>query len=143
MKTESVGLVSEPDLLILEMQAVDSQIGIQGPGPRNPQVSTPKDFDHRMQKLSEAVRIIIECIGEDCTREGLKDTPERYARAMLFFTKGYEENIQDIINGAIFQEDHHELVIVKDISIFSLCEHHMIPFMGKVGDSDDQNYMPC
>jgi len=81
--------------------------------------------------------MIIECIGEDCTREGLKETPERYARAMLFFTKGYEENIPDIINGAIFKEDHNELVIVKDISIFSLCEHHMIPFMGKVGESDD------
>jgi len=87
--------------------------------------------------------MIIECIGEDYTREGLKDTPERYARAMLLFTKGYEENIPDIINGAIFKEDHNEMVIVKDISIFSLCEHHMVPFMSKVGAADDQNYMPC
>lgn len=82
--------------------------------------------------MTGAVRMIIECIGEDIMREGLKETPERYARAMLFFTKGYEESVREIINGAIFQEDHNELVIVKDIDIFSLCEHHMVPFMGKV-----------
>jgi GTP cyclohydrolase I len=62
----------------------------------------------------------------------LKETPERYAKALMYFTKGYEENVRDLVNGAVFHEDHDELVIVKDIEVFSLCEHHMVPFTGKV-----------
>jgi GTP cyclohydrolase I len=63
----------------------------------------------------------------------LRETPERYAKALMYFTKGYEENVRDLVNGAVFHEDHDELVIVKDIEVFSLCEHHMVPFTGKVG----------
>lgn len=85
-----------------------------------------------MAKISGAVRTILECIGEDPDRQGLLATPERYAKALLFFTKGYQENVRDIVNNAIFHEDHNELVIVKDIEIFSMCEHHMVPFTGKM-----------
>lgn len=96
---------------------------------------SPEEAQARLQKLAGAVRTMLECIGEDPDREGLHGTPERYAKAMMFFTKGYEENLRDIVNGAVFHEDHDELVIVKDIEVYSLCEHHLVPFTGKVGQS--------
>lgn len=102
------------------------------PGTRQRLESTPEQTEERIKKLAGAVKTIFECIGEDPEREGLRETPERYARAMLFFTKGYEENVRDLVNGAVFHEDHDELVIVKDIEVFSLCEHHMVPFTGKM-----------
>ncbi|KAL2010615.1 hypothetical protein VTN00DRAFT_6422 [Thermoascus crustaceus] len=102
------------------------------PGTRARLESTPEQTQERIKKLAGAVRTIFECIGEDPEREGLRETPERYAKAMLFFTKGYEENVRDLVNGAVFHEDHDELVIVKDIEVFSLCEHHMVPFTGKM-----------
>ncbi|RFU73329.1 gtp cyclohydrolase-1 [Trichoderma arundinaceum] len=86
----------------------------------------------RLERMKSAVQTLLECIGEDPNREGLLATPERYAKAMLFFTKGYQENIRDIVNGAIFQEGHNEMVIVKDIDVFSVCEHHLVPFTGKM-----------
>ncbi|KAK5162938.1 GTP cyclohydrolase 1 [Saxophila tyrrhenica] len=92
----------------------------------------PTDAEARLEKLSGAVRTILECIGEDPDREGLHGTPERYAKAMMWFTKGYEENLRDIVNGAVFHEDHDELVIVKDIEVYSLCEHHLVPFTGRM-----------
>lgn len=102
------------------------------PGTRQRLESTPEQNEERIQKLAGAVRTILECVGEDPEREGLRETPERYAKAMLYFTKGYEENVRDLVNGAVFHEDHDELVIVKDIDVFSLCEHHMVPFTGKM-----------
>lgn len=88
--------------------------------------------DDQIEKLAGAVRTILECIGEDPNRQGLRETPIRYARAMLYFTKGYEENAYDLVNGAIFKENCDELVVVRDIHISSLCEHHLVPFTGKV-----------
>ncbi|KAL2159050.1 hypothetical protein VTH06DRAFT_2809 [Thermothelomyces fergusii] len=86
----------------------------------------------RLERMKGAVRTLLECVGEDPDREGLLATPERYAKAMLYFTKGYQENVRDIVNGAIFQEGHNEMVIVKDIEVFSMCEHHLVPFTGKM-----------
>ncbi|KAM0190604.1 hypothetical protein ACHAPI_009360 [Fusarium lateritium] len=85
----------------------------------------------RLEKMQGAVRTLLECIGEDPSRDGLLDTPARYANALLFLTKGYQVNVNDIVNGALFHEGHNEMVIVKDIDIFSLCEHHLVPFIGK------------
>ncbi|KAL9618686.1 MAG: hypothetical protein Q9160_006653 [Pyrenula sp. 1 TL-2023] len=91
-----------------------------------------REKEERLAKLSSAVKTILECVGEDPDREGLLNTPERYAKAMLFFTKGYEEDLRTIVNDAVFNEGIDEMVIVKDVEFFSLCEHHLVPFSGKM-----------
>ncbi len=81
-------------------------------------------MDHFFKKL-------IEEIGEDTTREGLRATPARAAKAFQYLTKGYNENITKVVNNAVFEYDNDEMIIVKDIELYSLCEHHLLPFFGK------------
>lgn len=83
------------------------------------------------QKMAEFNKEILKIIGEDPEREGLLKTPERVAKSMQYLTKGYSENPDEIMRSAIFNEDHNEMIIVKDIELYSLCEHHMLPFFGK------------
>ncbi|MEN8194454.1 MAG: GTP cyclohydrolase I FolE [Bacteroidota bacterium] len=85
-----------------------------------------------IKKISENVEIILKEIGEDPTREGLVRTPKRVAEAYEFLTKGYRQDIDKVINSAIFDERYDEMVIVKDIDFYSLCEHHILPFYGKI-----------
>lgn len=84
-----------------------------------------------IERLSGHYLEIIKLIGEDPTREGLLKTPERVAKAMQFLTHGYDLNPEEIILSAMFREDYKEMVIVKDIEVYSMCEHHMLPFFGK------------
>lgn len=81
--------------------------------------------------LADHYKNIIDLLGEDINREGLLDTPERVAKAMQFLTKGYNQNPEEILKQALFKEDYRQMVIVKDIDFYSLCEHHMLPFWGK------------
>ena len=82
--------------------------------------------------LEELARELLVRLGEDPSREGLVKTPERLAKAYQYLTKGYNEDPHEVLNGALFSVDYDEMVIVKDIEMFSLCEHHMLPFFGKV-----------
>jgi GTP cyclohydrolase I len=82
--------------------------------------------------MMEAVRTLLLGVGEDPEREGLLKTPKRVAEAMRFLTSGYTQSLEELLNGAIFDEGHNEMVLVRDISVFSMCEHHMLPFMGRV-----------
>jgi GTP cyclohydrolase I len=98
---------------------------------RNPQESEEQRLQ-RQNRISAAMRELILCLGEDPTREGLMETPRRAAEAMLFWTQGYEQNLNEVVSGAIFEERHNEMVVITDVDVFSLCEHHLAPFSGKV-----------
>jgi GTP cyclohydrolase I len=94
----------------------------------------PSRIDESLSEVSteEIYREILSRLGEDPGRQGLLATPARVEKSMAYLTKGYDENPTEILRGALFDEDYDEMVIVKDIEIFSLCEHHMLPFFGKV-----------
>jgi len=93
---------------------------------------TPTDKEEiNISLLADHYKQIIDLLGEDVDREGLIDTPVRVAKAMQFLTKGYNQNPEEILKQALFKEDYRQMVIVKDIDFYSLCEHHMLPFWGK------------
>ncbi len=87
--------------------------------------------DEKISSISNHYSQIISDLGEDLNREGLLKTPERVAKAMQFLTHGYDLDPSEILKSAIFKEDHSQMVIVKDIELYSMCEHHMLPFLGK------------
>ncbi len=91
----------------------------------------PKGSESLDPAMVAAVETLLRGIGEDPQREGLKKTPERVVAALQFLTSGYQQSLEDLINGAIFDEGHDEMVLLRDITLFSLCEHHLLPFIGK------------
>ncbi|KAI9168109.1 hypothetical protein H9P43_007480 [Blastocladiella emersonii ATCC 22665] len=116
---EPIDRSKSPDYLALEAPKVTRSV-------------SPTSYENRVERIANNVHDILGALGEDPTREGLQKTPARYAKALAFFTKGYEENLRDLVNDAVFSEDHNEMVIVRDIDVFSLCEHHLVPFYGKI-----------
>ncbi|KAH1915570.1 hypothetical protein KXV74_000628 [Aspergillus fumigatus] len=129
-----------------EIKMLDSR-GSEGGGTPSPTLHTPSSVEtaslcrenapsiERRQKeaiIGASIKTILECLGEDPNREGLLQTPKRYARAMLFFTQGYAIDARGVVNDAIFTVDTRELVLIRDIELFSLCEHHLVPFHGKI-----------
>ena len=110
------------------MEITSNGIGI----PENEGYSRVDKFDDdKTERLSNMYREVLDIIGEDSEREGLSGTPLRVAKSMQFLTQGYGTQPEEIIRTAMFREDYQEMVIVKDIELFSLCEHHLIPFLGK------------
>jgi len=85
----------------------------------------------RKESIADLVRKMLALIGEDSCREGLRKTPERFEKAMKFLTSGYHQNVDHVLNSATFSVAYDEMVVVKDIEFFSLCEHHLLPFFGK------------
>lgn len=93
-------------------------------------MTVEKSHLEKLQTTEELYRNILKNIGENPAREGLKDTPKRAAKALEFLTQGYQQSLETIVNGAIFQSDMSEMVMVKNIELYSLCEHHLLPFIG-------------
>ncbi len=81
--------------------------------------------------IADLMRGVLEELGENLDREGLQKTPDRVAKALRFMTRGYQQDVLEVLNGALFTEEHEEMVILKDIAVYSLCEHHLLPFFGK------------
>ena len=84
-----------------------------------------------IEELTEHYRGILAALGEDPQRDGLRDTPTRAAKALAFLSSGYRQSLQDVVNNAVFESDNDEMVLVRDIELYSMCEHHMLPFIGR------------
>ena len=93
--------------------------------------ASAKIDNRKLELLEDAYRNLLEAIGEDVDREGLRRTPVRAARALEFLTQGYRQDLDEIINDAVFASDASEIILVKDIELYSLCEHHLLPFIGR------------
>jgi GTP cyclohydrolase I len=103
-----------------ELQAAERRLG-----------SMPRCGEAKLSVLEQSFRNLLEAVGEDPEREGLLKTPGRAARAFEFLTNGYRQSLEEVVNDAIFHSDASEIVLVKDIELYSMCEHHLLPFIGK------------
>ncbi|XP_028166841.1 GTP cyclohydrolase 1 isoform X1 [Ostrinia nubilalis] len=146
-----VGKYKKTPEALKNFHLTDAESELEVPGtPMTPRTSTTPghenctfhhdlELDHRpptrealLPDMANSYRLLLTGLGEDPERQGLLKTPERAAKAMLFFTKGYDQSLEEVLNNAIFDEDTDEMVVVKDIEMFSMCEHHLVPFYGKV-----------
>ncbi|KAH8290656.1 hypothetical protein KR054_004785 [Drosophila jambulina] len=150
--------IQRPRLILKTNGSSPDSDGTQPKTPMTPRTSTTPgshekctfhhdlELDHKpptrealLPDMARSYRLLLGGLGENPDRQGLIKTPERAAKAMLYFTKGYDQSLEDVLNGAVFDEDHDEMVVVKDIEMFSMCEHHLVPFYGKVSIG----YLPC
>jgi GTP cyclohydrolase IA len=109
------------------IQRSNSDLGVEERFTREGNRLRENDLD----RITDAYRELLQGIGEDTDREGLRRTPDRAARALEFLTQGYRQNLDEIINGAVFESRASEIILVKDIELYSLCEHHLLPFIGR------------
>jgi GTP cyclohydrolase I len=108
-----------PEKVTAKLKRIDD---LELPEPGNPEAS---------ETIADHVRRILQLLGEDPDRDGLRQTPERFEKALLFLTKGYKQDQEKVLNGAMFNVTYDQMVLMKDIEVYSMCEHHMLPFFGK------------